>query len=161
MTWITLITLLFAVLLAALAVGFVILPLVRPGRRVLVDEEGPLADLILRKDTVLQSIKELEFDYQTEKLSEEDYQRLDGRLRQQAIALLRQIEQAMPAAAGMEAQLEEAIRQRRQVTARPAVATPADPADEVMACPRCHSSVRATDNFCPKCGFALVQAAAQ
>lgn len=155
MLWITL---LLAVLLAALAVGFVILPLVRPGRRVLVDEEGPLADLILRKESVLQSIKELEFDFQTGKLSKEDYQRLDQRLRQQAIALLRQIEQAMPAAAGLEEQLEAAIRRRRQVTDRPIVVAEDT---EMMACPRCNSAVRATDNFCPKCGFALVQAAVQ
>ena len=150
------ITLLFAILLAGLAVVYVALPLLRPGRPLLVDDAGPLADLILRKDTLLESIKELEFDYQTGKLSAEDYQRLDQRQRQQAIALLRQIEQAMPAAAGLEAELEQAIQSRRSRTERAA-----SPASETVTCPRCQSPVRANDKFCPQCGFALRPAMAQ
>jgi hypothetical protein len=151
------ITLLLAGLLAALAVGYVIWPLVRPTRPVLIDEEGPLAELILRKDTVLQSIKELEFDYQTGKLSQEDYQRFDGRLRQQAIGLLRQIEQAMPDSVNLEMELEEEIRRHRQVAEQAAAST----APSTFSCPRCQATVRDTDNFCTKCGFALTPAPAQ
>lgn len=146
MLWITI---LLALLLAGLVVAYIAWPLLRPGN-VAVDLDGPLADLILRKDTVLESIKELEFDRQTGKLSEEDYQRLEQRLRQQAILLLRQIEQTMPAAAGLEAELEEAIRQRRTISER------ASPQGEAaLTCPRCQSTVRDKDRFCPQCGFAL------
>jgi hypothetical protein len=149
-------TLLIALVIAALAVGYVVWPLVRPSRPVLVDEDGPLADLLLRKDTVLQSIKELEFDYQTGKLSTEDYERLNLRLRHQAIGLLRQIEGAMPNSAGLELELEEAIRRQRKV-AEPSQVINAKP---TLACPNCQAAVRASDNFCPKCGFSLAPATA-
>ena len=152
MLWITI---LLALLLAGLVVAYVSWPLVRPGK-VAVDRDGPLADLILRKDTVLESIKELEFDRQTGKLSEEDFQRLDGRLRQQAIVLLRQIEQQMPEAAGMEAELEEAIRQRRTTTERAST-----PEETAPTCPHCQALVRPNDRFCPQCGFALMPVMAQ
>jgi hypothetical protein len=151
------ITLLLAGLLAVVAVGYVIWPLVRPTRPVLIDEEGPLAELILRKDTLLLSIKELEFDYQTGKLSQEDYARFDARLRQQAIGLLRQIEQAMPDSINLEMELEAAIRRRRQVTEQAPTVTVAP----TFSCPRCQTTVRENDNFCPKCGFALTPATAQ
>jgi Tfp pilus assembly protein PilN len=149
-------TLVLALLLAALAVLYVALPLFRPTRTVLIDESGPLAELILRKDTLLQSIKELEFDYQTGKLSEEDYQRMDQRQRQQAIVLLRQIEQTLPAAAGLEAELEAAIRRQRTASDRASVTEA-----EAMSCPRCQSTVRPADKFCPECGFALRPALVQ
>lgn len=145
MLWITLF---LAFVVAALAVSYVVYPLLRPGQPILVDADGPLTDLILRKDTVLQSIKENEFDYQTGKLSDEDFQRTDARLRQQALALLRQIEQSQPATAGLEAALEEEIRKQRAVLPSPKAAS-------TLTCPQCQAPVQMGDNFCPKCGFAV------
>ena len=149
MLWITLF---LALVVAALAVGYVVYPLLRRGQPILVDAEGPLTDLILRKDTVLQSIKENEFDYQTGKLSAEDFQRTDARLRQQALALMRQIEQSQPATADLEAALEEEIRKQR-------TALPATQAAPAPTCPQCQAPVQLGDNFCPKCGFALTASA--
>lgn len=149
MLWITL---LFAGLVAALAVGYVVYPLLRPGQSILVDTDGPLTDLILRKDTVLQSIKENEFDYQTGKLNVEDFQRTDIRLRHQAITLMRQIEQNQPAIADLDAALEEEIRSQRT----PRTPAPLPTTTQVTrTCPQCHAPVQMADNFCPKCGFAL------
>jgi hypothetical protein len=157
MLWITIV---LALLIAALAVSFVVWPLLAPngvGRTVLVDEAGPLTELIQRKDMLLLSIKEMEFDHQTGKLSDEDFQRLDQRLRQQAIALLRQIEKVAPASTELESELEEAIRRQRKVQTQPAVRTLEEPK---VSCPRCQNPVSAGDNFCPKCGLALAPAAA-
>jgi hypothetical protein len=158
MLWITIV---FALLIAALAVSFVIWPLLGgplgAKRTVLVDEAGPLTELMQRKDMLLLSIKELEFDHQTGKLSDEDFQRLDQRLRQQAIGLLRQIERIAPASTALESELEEAIRRQRKVQVQPAARTLDEPQ---MFCPRCQNPVNAGDNFCPKCGLALAPAAA-
>lgn len=148
MLWITI---LLAVLVAACAVGYVAWPLFRPTSTVLIDDSGPLADLILRKDVLLQSIKELEFDYQTGKLSAEDYQRLDNRLRQQAIVLLRRIDETMPATTNLEATLEEAIRRRRSATPTPQSVV----AEPILSCPRCNARINKTDKFCRQCGQAL------
>jgi len=149
MLWITV---LIGLVLAALATWFVVLPLFDPQPQLIIDEDGPLADLLQRKETLLLSIKELEFDYQTGKLSSEDYQRLDQRARHQAIALLRQIEKAIPDSANLEAELEAAIRRQRKAVE--AVA----PAESAPTCPRCATALRASDNFCPKCGLALTAA---
>jgi hypothetical protein len=155
------ITIGFALLIAGLAVSFVIWPLIGgplgAQRTVLVDEAGPLTELLQRKEMLLLSIKELEFDHQTGKLSDEDFQRLDQRLRQQAIGLLRQIERVAPASAALESDLEEAIRRQRKVQAQPAVRTLEEP---MMSCPRCQNQVSTGDNFCPKCGLALAPATA-
>ena len=99
------------------------------------------------------SIKELEFDYQTGKLSAADYQRLDQRLRHQAIGLLRQLEKDLPTTSGLEAELEAAIlRQRQILEAQPKPATNGASADPNHFCTQCGAPVTATDNFCAKCG---------
>lgn len=147
MLWLTL---LFALLLAVLAVGYVALPIFQPSRSVLLDEDGPLTELIQRKDTLLLTIKELEFDYQTGKLSAEDYTRMDQRLRHQAIALLRQIEQTMPSSADLESEIEAEILRRRRVT------TPAAPSERAQqSCPTCQADIHPGNKFCPQCGTRL------
>lgn len=60
------------------------------------------------------AIKELEFDYRVGKLSAEDYQVYDQRLRRQAIALIQQIEQIAPESSSLDAEMEAAIAQRRK-----------------------------------------------
>ena len=90
-----------------------------PERRCVHDR---LTELLGRKDAVMMAIKELEFDYHVGKLSEEDYQLYDGRLRSQAVGLLKQIEQMAPLSAQMDAAVEAEIARRRRV-AEPAAVT--------------------------------------
>jgi hypothetical protein len=142
-----------ALVLAVLAIGFVAWPLWRPATLPQVDEDNPLTELIQRKDAILLSIKELEFDYQTGKLSATDYQRLDQRLRHQAIGLLRQLEKDLPTSSDLEAELEAAIlRQRQILDAQPKPVTNGASAAPNRFCPQCGAPVTATDNFCAKCG---------
>lgn len=150
MLWLTI---LVALLLAALAILYVAWPLLRPTGRVVESDDSPLAELIHRKDTLLLSIKDLEFDRETGKLTAADFLRLDQRLRQQAIALLRQIEQTMPNMTGLEAELEAAIQRQRQV-AEPPVLNGTRP--QSAACPHCQAMVGMNDKFCPQCGTALL-----
>lgn len=151
MLWLTILA---AFVVAALAIVYVAWPLLRPIRLVLSDDDSPLAELLQRKDTLLLSIKELEFDYHTGKLSQEDYQRLDQRLRQQAIALLRQIEQAAPHTTQLDEELEAAIQRQRRVTDR--VVNVAEKSQ--LHCPQCRAAVGRADKFCPQCGQKLVPA---
>jgi len=49
--------------------------------------------LLVRKEEVLLSIKDLEFDLKTDKISEEDYQGLRNKLEMDAVALLERLEE--------------------------------------------------------------------
>ncbi|MCB0143135.1 MAG: hypothetical protein KDE50_24770, partial [Caldilineaceae bacterium] len=84
-------TILIALLITIPVLIFVVWPLFFPSAKVMVDDldESRLAELVQRKDAVLQSIKELEFDLHTSKISQADFQLLNTRLRHQAIGLMR------------------------------------------------------------------------
>ncbi|CAN5394579.1 hypothetical protein BH10CHL1_BH10CHL1_12680 [soil metagenome] len=161
MLWLTIA---IALLLAILAIGFVAWPLWQPSTALRLDDDSPLTELIQRKDSVLLSIKELEFDYQTGKLSLEDYQRLDQRLRQQAIGLLRQLEKVAPDSVALETELEAAIRQQRQTVSRPAEERQPEgtklspPVRQQRFCAQCGAPTAASANFCAICGAPLHKA---
>ena len=112
MMWIAM---LIALVLSVGALAFVVWPLLKPGPAPVMVEDDRLTELLGRKDAVLKAIKDLEFDYQVGKLSEEDYQLYDQRLRRQAVALLQQIEQVAPQSADLDTAMEAEIAQRRRV----------------------------------------------
>ena len=127
MMWIAL---LIALVLSLAALAFVVWPLLKPGPAPVIIEDDRLTELLGRKDAVMAAIKELEFDYNVGKLSEEDYKLYDGRLRRQAVGLLQQIEQVAPLSAGLDATMEAEVSRRRRVAepvpagARQAAAAP-------------------------------------
>ena len=112
MMWIAM---LIALVLSVGALAFVVWPLLKPGPAPVMVEDDRLTELLGRKDAVLKAIKDLEFDYQVGKLSEEDFQLYDQRLRRQAVALLQQIEQVAPQSADLDTAMEAEIAQRRRV----------------------------------------------
>ena len=157
MFWISLI-LVAAVAVAAIA--YVLAPLRRPSTTLRAQEEDDeLADLIQRKDETLRSIKEVEFDYHTGKLSEDDYEQYDQRLRQQAIGLIRQIEKRSPDLADLDLSLEAAIAARRKIKTPVAtngdvpVVAVSEPA--TIFCHNCGAVAKPDDKFCAKCGTEL------
>ena len=112
MMWIAL---LIALVLSLAALAFVVWPLLKPGPAPVIVEDDRLTELLGRKDAVMAAIKELKFDYNVGKLSEEDYKLYDGRLRRQAMGLLQQIEQVAPLSAGLDAAMEAEVSRRRRV----------------------------------------------
>jgi hypothetical protein len=129
MMWIAL---LIALLLSLAALAYVIWPLLKPGPAPIMVEDDRLTELLGRKDAVLKAIKDLEFDYHVGKLSEEDYQLYDQRLRRQAIGLLQQIEQVAPLSASLDSTLEMEIARRRRIQ-DPVAAPAAKPQSAVPA----------------------------
>ncbi len=162
-----LISLTLALIVAVVAFIYVAEPLRKPSTTLRADEDDELVDLIQRKDAVMRSIKEVEFDHHTGKLSEEDYEAYDQRMRQQAISLIRQIEKRSPEVAGLDAELEAMIASRRKTRtaapvavngATPAPATPVTaPTQEsgVVFCHECGAKAKTSDRFCAQCGTAL------
>jgi hypothetical protein len=163
--------------IAALAIAYVTAPLWRPRRPLVEADDTPLAALIERKDATLRAIKELEFDYQMGKLSEEDFERDNVRLRHQAIALMKRIEELAPESEELDARLESLIAQHRQVSDPVAgngvdagvdeveteTETVREPSAEAKAekifCPACGAPADPDDNFCAVCGAPLRKAA--
>lgn len=94
--------------------AYIVWPLLGAGGEESIHAESDDAfELIQRKDAALRSIKEVEFDFQMGKLSEEDFNQLNRQLRQQAIALLRRIESSSPEVADLEQSLEKDIASAR------------------------------------------------
>jgi hypothetical protein len=87
--------LLLAVLIALAVVAFVSAPLRRSARRPQrADEEfeAAIADLEARKQSKYREIRDAAADRAAGKLSDEDFERLDGELRAEAIALLKELD---------------------------------------------------------------------
>ena len=76
-------------------------------------EDDRLVELLGRKEAVMTAIKDLEFDYQVGKLSDEDYQRLRPAPAPPGDRLIQQIEQVAPQSTDVDAALEAEIAQRR------------------------------------------------
>ena len=100
--------------LSLLVILYVIWPLFRDAKRIAPADDDPMMRLIQRKDAVIHAIKELEFDYNTGKLTDSDYERMNDRFRRQAIGLLKQMEKAAPNATRLEEALEVEIANLRQ-----------------------------------------------
>ncbi|MBI4491662.1 MAG: hypothetical protein HY690_02585 [Chloroflexi bacterium] len=116
---------LFAVLLAAVALGMVALvlaPLRRPPTPGL-EAADPAADLLAAREAALQALRELDFDYRLGNLAETDYRALRERHKLQAIALLKATNgRSEGEADALDAEIERAVR-----APHPGIAGPAYP----------------------------------
>lgn len=92
-----------------------------------------------QEQAVLKKLRDLDFDYQTGKVSEEDYQPLRYELVAEAARLIEVMKQE-------EAQIEERPRSRQQAKA------------EKEICLTCGGDLKLEDLFCPACGQPLVAA---
>ncbi len=114
-----------------------------------------------RELEILQAIKDLDFDYQTGKVEEADYERLRKALVLEAAQLLQAAEQRE---AELERALEEAIARKRlgpkaRVEGGRAIeANPGPPAAQAEAgpatrfCTSCGNRLLEGDRFCDRCG---------
>ncbi|MBI5166736.1 MAG: zinc ribbon domain-containing protein [candidate division NC10 bacterium] len=110
------------------------------------EPEG-LRELQLRKESVYAALKDLEFDYRTGKLSEQDYKELDEQYRYQAMSLLREIERTEEGE-DLSDRIEEEVRALRKARTK----APG------LRCPSCQGQYRPGDRFCPSCGGHLASA---
>ena len=86
MIWLTM------ALISLAALAFIIYPLLKKENGVVEEErtDDGLGDIVLGKESVYASLKEVEFDYQTGKLSRQDYQELRSELESMALSLLKE-----------------------------------------------------------------------
>ncbi len=158
-------TVILAALVSLLAIYFAVSPLLVAGQATLVLDDDKLVELLGRKDATLQAIKDLEFDYRVGKMSQEDFQRLDQRLRRQAIGLMQQLEKLAPTSSTLDEQLESIIAQFRQTSVAPTLLpAPTTPTAVPLApqanrfCTECGKPVEVGHKFCAYCGTPIAQA---
>lgn len=127
---------LFFIFLASAVSFYVVFPIVqartRAGRRVNSSNNHP-SELVERKQTIYAAIKDIEFDYQMGKLSKEDYQELRQQYKDEAVRLLKEIDQ-----------------KEKKVT-KGAIRTNKKDA-QANFCWICGTALVIGEKFCPNCG---------
>jgi len=158
-------TILLAVMVVTLVAVAVAYPLVKPGPEAPPDPVGPAAQLAALEERKLQlygAIRELGFDYRTDKLEEADYEHEVERIKAEAIGVVRQIDeiksQPPRGPEALEAEIAALRAGRSAAGDAPTTAEgspAAKPAGAKSFCTQCGTPADAGDRFCSGCGAAL------
>ena len=142
----------------------------RQARRV-TQEEHELSALLAERDRVVNSLQELDFDFNLGKIPEGDYPTQRSALLQKGADILRQIDSFSPksgSAQEAESSLEKAVALRHANSAAHQAELTDDDLESMIVsrrksrngkaagfCPKCGKPVLASDKFCPSCGKSL------
>lgn len=83
---------LLLIVTVSVAVGYPLFTKKKPGIAIKGFNPNGLPHLLTQKETAYATLKDLDFDFQTGKLSEEDYQALKYRYKKEAIEILEKID---------------------------------------------------------------------
>jgi len=112
------------------------------------EDNDAVRSLLLQKEMLYVAIRDLDFDFQTGKVDQQDYGALRRQLEREAVHILRQLDAVDPRsvfANEVECQVLD-LRRHRTLTAHSA---------GQEACLSCGTPLESSDNFCPSCGQAL------
>ena len=141
-------------LLAVIAAFVVARPLIRPMASDETDE-SVISDLLARRDGAYQVLRDLDGDYQSAKLAEDDYRQM----RVQALAQAAEIVAELDAYRSAHTAPTSATIERADAPAAPSQATAKARRrarkTQSAFCPRCGTPHEPDDEFCRKCGKAL------
>jgi len=104
------------------------------------------ADLLAGRNSLYRALQDLDFDRETNKISDEDYAAQRRRLVARGVAILQQLD-AMPPLPEDDS-IEAAVR-----AFRGGASTPTQAAGRL--CPRCGAAASRADRFCGACGAPL------
>ncbi len=134
-------TVFIAILLTVLTFAFITYPFFRQRvRSADSSEDEKLQELHSKRNTAYSMLKELEFDFQSGILTEEDYRDLEARYKRKAIAILRNIDDSEKGT-DVEDEIEKQVLELRQ--------------SKGQFCPQCGARHQDGDRFCPRCGANL------
>jgi hypothetical protein len=173
------------ILIAVLIVGtfaFILHPLIEAGEENWSPSEASATmqtvdELTARRDAIYAALKDAEFDRETGKLAEEDYQIVRARYMNEAAHILRRLDRLAPEAeAALDAEIERDVAQLRSegedgysadlveaVEAEvAALIKRTEAADkQALACPDCGQPYQPGDVFCAACGASLADTCPQ
>jgi hypothetical protein len=122
----------------------------------------PYQALLAQKEAILAQISSLDFDYDTGKLTDDDYHRTREEFMVAAEDIFRQLDEfeqrgeVVEPATGLDSDIEAAIARRRTQTTPVAPATgPTQPPTsngKSKYCPECGKPTDPNDKFCANCG---------
>ena len=152
--------------LAALVGLFLARPLLKTDARSKV-KVTPYQALIAQKEAVLAQISSLDFDYDTGKLTDDDYHKTREEFMVVAEDIFRQLDEyeqrgeVVEPATGLDSEIEAAVARRR---AQPTPVAPATgPTQSPISngrnnyCPECGKPTDPNDKFCANCGHKQLQ----
>lgn len=115
-------------------------------------KEGRRRKLLEDRETLYESIRELDFDHRMGKVEETDYRQARTRYEVQAVDLMKAIDQTNGGAEAIEDRVEQEIAtlRRSRKGKRSRGKKPAK-----RACPNCKTIPSASAQFCPQCGTPL------
>jgi len=131
-------------ILILLLIGVILAPLLEREPPDVELEELPPRD---RYEGALEALREVEFEYRTEKLPEDEYQRLKARYGRIAL----EAEGALSEGEAEEARQAARTEAPTTATAPGRDGTPGSGA-ELRACGNCGEMIPVTARFCPRCG---------
>jgi len=126
------------------------------------DELREIERLVARKSVLLQSLKDIEFDRETGKLAEQDYERLRARYEREALQVMRALDDLR--GADLDDEIDRAVEERLETeleeTSSPTEAeapssTSERPAEGSVVCPECDKELDAEARYCIRCGTAI------
>lgn len=138
--------------------AFVAYPLFNPARGKIAGETHALDALVAQRDSTYDAIRDLDFDYQLGKLSQDDYTALREKYKARAAHVLQQLDQ-LGDGAEADTEIEAQVAQLRRAKT--------DPVEDEIArvraarkagsgfCRTCGAPHQAGDQFCGKCGNKL------
>jgi Double zinc ribbon len=135
---------------ALMAVAYPILAKTLGDEPAITSAEETVDELLAQRDAVFQALRELRFDHEVGKITDEDYFAFEGSLKQTAANSLRALDEWE---AGADSSLDVAIESA--VAARAAAMAAGG-----IACPNCGRPAGPEDRFCGRCGEALPEAPA-
>ena len=112
------------------------------------EEHHGAESLVLQKEMLYVAIRDLEFDFQTGKVDQQDYGELRRQLEGEAVHILRQLDAVDPLVMFDNEIERQVLGLRRRHTSLVCGSSP-------EVCPSCGTPLENGDNFCPTCGQAL------
>lgn len=104
-----------------------------------------LAELLARRDTAFQAVRDLSFDHQVGKVTDDDFAVFDTHLKEDAADTLRALDAwEEQANTGLDAVIERTIAARRLALM-----------GDGLVCPNCGRLTAAADKFCAACGATI------
>lgn len=134
-------TILIGLALLTVITVLIISPILEPYRPAL-ESPSRRQELEVERETIIRSIRELDLDFRTHKLNEDDYKSLREAQVQHGAALLRELDQlaADDTDDNIDAQIESKVAALRS---------------QVPTCPSCTVPLRKGDRFCANCGCSI------
>lgn len=117
----------------------------------LLDEElREVESLVARRVALVQALRDIEYDFKTNKISREDYERFKTSCERQAVGVMRRLDAIHGGDRDWDEVIDRAVQQRLDVA--PSASTAGSDAG---VCTDCNAPLADDDHFCSQCGASV------